>query len=68
MDISNYICILEVDDFQINQIIEKSIMEDIKFSIFRESDMNDQITAVAIEPGSKSKKMCASFKLALKNK
>jgi len=39
--------------------------KEIKFSIFREPDFDDEITAIALEPGRKSKKLCSKLNLAL---
>lgn len=38
----------------------------IKHSLFREPDLNDELTAIAIEPGRDSKRVCSSYPLALK--
>lgn len=37
----------------------------IKFSVFREPDINEEITAITLEPGMKSKKICKGLTLAL---
>jgi hypothetical protein len=39
----------------------------IRFSVFKEPDIDNQITAIALEPGSKSKKICSNLSLALKD-
>jgi hypothetical protein len=38
----------------------------LRFSIFREPDFDNQVTAIAIEPGENGKKFCSSLPLALK--
>jgi hypothetical protein len=64
---SNYLGLLSVsNEDELNRLIEKAHGRGIKFSIFREPDVNDQITAIALEPGVKSKKLCANLKLALR--
>ena len=64
---SNYIAILNVaNEYELNNLIEKAINSGIKFSVFKEPDIGDQITAITFEPGVKSKKLCANLKLALK--
>lgn len=64
---SNYICILSAnDESHLNDIIEKCMLNKVKFSIFKEPDYNDSITSIAIEPGLKSKKITSSLPLALK--
>jgi hypothetical protein len=37
----------------------------IKFSVFMEPDIDDEITAIALEPGLESKKICKGLALAL---
>ena len=67
MSISNYIAVLNSSgEPDLHQLIELSDRQGIKYSIFREPDIGDQITAIAFEPGSKSKKLCSHLKLALK--
>lgn len=68
-EISNYIGILAArSEFEFNQIIEKSTSQNIKFSLFREPDLDNQITAIALAPGPESKKICSQLPLALKEK
>lgn len=67
MDISNYIAILQVDnEIKLIELIEKASSRDMAIAIFKEPDMDNKITAVALEPGEKSKKLCSNYKLALK--
>lgn len=47
------------------RLTEEAAKNEIKFSIFREPDIDNQITAIALEPGNKSKKLCSKLKLAL---
>jgi hypothetical protein len=64
---SNYLGLLSVEDeLALCKLIDKAVALGIKFSIFREPDIDNQITAIALEPGSKSKKLCQNIKLALK--
>jgi hypothetical protein len=63
---SNYLVILSVkNEYELNKLIEKAILKNIKFSIFREPDINNQVTAIALEPGIHTKKLCSRLKLAL---
>lgn len=65
---SNYLGLLSVaNEAELIQLLERAAQNGIQFSVFREPDINDQITAIAIEPGSKSKKLCSHLKLALKD-
>ena len=64
---SNYLGWLSVaDEATLIQLIEQAIIHGIPFSVFREPDIGDQITAIALAPGPKSKKLCGKLKLALK--
>jgi hypothetical protein len=66
-DQSNYLGLLSVaNEKELYSLMEQAQMQDIKFSIFREPDIGDQITAIAIAPGAKSKKLCSKLQLALK--
>lgn len=65
---SNYICILECkDEIELNDILNKAKNLNIKHSIFIEPDYDDSLTAIALDSGKLSKKLCSNLKLALKN-
>lgn len=66
MENSNYICILECPEDQLLKLIDKAKAKNINYSLFKEPDLNDQITAIALEPSLNSKKLCSNFKLALR--
>ncbi len=64
---SNYLGLLSVaNEQELHQLIIKAREQGIKHSIFREPDIDNQITAIALEAGRKSKKLCSSLQLALK--
>lgn len=64
---SNYLGLLSVEnEYELIKLFEKALSLEIKCSLFREPDIGNAITAIALEPGEKSKKLCARFKLALK--
>lgn len=66
---SNYIAILECEDENaLIKLADKADKKDIKFSVFFEPDMDNEITAIALEPGTISKKLCSNFRLALSSK
>lgn len=66
-EISNYLGFLSVsNEDELIKLIEKAKNNDIKHSIFREPDIDNQITAIALSPGDKSRKLCSNLKLALK--
>lgn len=65
---SNYLGLLSVnDEAELTNLIEQATAHDIRFSVFREPDVDNQITAIALAPGPKSKKLCSKLPLALKN-
>lgn len=64
---SNYIVILSCKDEEaINKLIHKAERKNIRFSIFREPDLDNQITAIALEPTKRSKRICSSLPLAMR--
>lgn len=64
---SNYLCCLEASEFKMNLIIDKLNSLGIKYLIFREPDIGDQITAIAVEATSREqhKQLFKNLKLAL---
>lgn len=66
-EISNYITILSVGNEEELKSFSSDLSENgIRFSEFFEPDLDCSLTAVAIEPGHKSKKACRKLSLALK--
>lgn len=66
---SNYIAVLQCkDETELLKLVERADTKGVKFSVFFEPDMDNQMTAVALEPGIVSKKLCSNFRLALKDK
>ena len=66
---SNYLVILSVKSKeQLESILVSLEDTDLSFAPFYEPDLNNQLTAVAIEPGEQSKKFCSRFRLAFRNK
>lgn len=64
---SNYLCCLEATEFKINQLIDKLDSLSIKHHVFREPDIENQMTAIAVEALSREqhKKLFKKFKLTL---
>jgi hypothetical protein len=61
---SNYLAFLTVaDEEQLIKLISKAILTGIKHTIFREPDIDNQITAVAFEPSEASRKLTSSCPL-----
>ena len=61
---SNYLAYLTVsDESELIKLITKAILTGIKHTIFREPDLNNEITAVAFEPSDMAKKLTSSCPL-----
>ncbi len=66
-DQSNFLAWLSVDDEPaLYELLADAVRKHIKFAIWREEDMDNQITAIALEPGKKTSELCKRFDLALK--
>lgn len=65
---SNYLGMLAVaNEQELHCLIIKAQEQGIKCSVFREPDIDNQVTAIALGAGRKSKKLCSSLQLALKD-
>ena len=63
---SKYLIFLSVENYnEFIKLIKKLINNDIRMSLFYEPDI-DEYTAVAIEPGEKSRKLTSNLPLMLK--
>ena len=61
---SNYLAILTVKDEQeLIDLMVKVSLRSIKYTIFREPDLNNQITAVALEASNETRKVTSSLPL-----
>lgn len=66
---SNYIAILAAkDEKDLLLFCDKLVKKGIVFSAFKEPDFDNELTAVALEPGDKSRRATSSFPLALKER
>ncbi len=64
---SNYLALLEVaNEQELLELIQQAEDRKLRYSIFFEPDLKYEITALALEPGPSSKKLCSKLKLALK--
>jgi peptidyl-tRNA hydrolase len=64
---SNYLIYLSVEnESELEQLIQKLQKSNLKYSTFRESDIDNQITAICIEPSEKTRKVTSSMPLLLK--
>ena len=66
---SNYLVQLEVsNEQQLELLITNCLMRDLKHTVFREPDIGNQITAVAIEPSELTQKLVSRIPLLFKDK
>ena len=66
---SNYIIILAAKDEQdLLRILEKTRNAGLQSSVFTEPDLDDQVTAIAIEPSVLTQKICSNLPLALRER
>lgn len=64
---SNYLIILSVENEEkLKQYIYKFQKHNLCHTIFREPDIDNEITAVCVEPGERSQKLTSNILLALK--
>lgn len=65
-DKSNYLAFLAAkNESDLIVLKRKAIGNGIRVIEFREPDVGNMITAIALEPGPKSRKLCANLPLAL---
>jgi len=66
---SNYLAQLEAkDESHLERLIEKCIKLELIHTVFREPDIGNQITAIAIEPSNLTRKVTSNLPLLFKNK
>ena len=62
-----YLAVLSVEnESELKQLEQKLQKTNLKYSTFRESDIDDQITAICIEPSDETRKVTSSMPLLLK--
>ena len=62
-----YLAQLSVENEEkLHQLIAKLQKSNLKYSIFREPDLDNQITAIAIEPSDKTRRLVSNLPLMLK--
>jgi len=66
---SEYIANLSATNQEhLEKLISTAETKGVKVSVFREPDIGNEITSIALEPGDISKKMTSNLPLMLKNK
>jgi len=64
---SEYLAYLSVsNEYELKRQIDKLQSKEITISIFREPDLNNEITAIAVEPSKRAQRLCSSLPLAMK--
>lgn len=64
---SNYLIFLSTkNEYELIELIQKAKQNNIRISIFREPDINNEITAIALEPCEFSKKITSGLPLIRK--
>jgi hypothetical protein len=65
---SNYLALLTVaNEEELYKLIDKATIRGIKHTIFREPDINNEITAIAFEPCDASRRLTSGCPLLGKN-
>jgi len=66
-DRSNYLALLSVpDEAALLRLLERAREERIEASPFYEPDFDNSLTAVALEPGDRSRRLCRNLTLTLR--
>lgn len=55
------------DENSLINLIEKCEKRNLKFTVFREPDLKNQITAIAVEPSIETQKIVSNLPLLFKN-
>lgn len=64
---SNHLVFLSVEnEYELQKLLTKIQIRDIKYSTFFEPDIGNQLTAIAIEPSDESHRLTSNLPLALK--
>lgn len=63
---SNHLALLSVsDEGELRALVERAGARGIRCSVFREPDLDDQVTAAAFEPGRGGGRLCCDLPLTL---
>lgn len=65
---SNYLVVLSVPDEEaLTSLVSKAVSRDVSLSMVLEPDLDNQLTAVVLEPGDASRRLCGSLPLAMRS-
>lgn len=63
---SNHLALLVVDDERaLTCLVERAQRYGVHHAVFREPDIADALTAIALEPGAGSRRLCRGLRLTL---
>jgi peptidyl-tRNA hydrolase len=66
METSNYLVVLQIEnENRLQELLQSAKEKGIRCVSFREPDIEDQLTAICLEPNDISRKLCQPLKLAL---
>ena len=60
------VCLGIKNEEELFKLTQKAEIRNIKHSIFREPDLNNELTSVVFQPGEDSKKLCSNLGLVLR--
>ena len=64
---SNYLAFLSAkSEHQLLGLLDKALARGLRCSAFREPDLNNQVTAIALESSDGARRLCGNLPLALK--
>lgn len=63
---SNYLALLSVPNEEaLQRLLAKAKKRGLRYSIFQEPDLGNAVTAIALEPGDLSRRVCSNLPLTL---
>lgn len=63
-----YLALLSIkNEYELSKLIQKLEKFKIKFSVFREPDIDNQITSICVEPSDKTRRITSSLPKMFKN-
>ena len=60
-------CLSAADEDELIDLAHRCVDHGLRFSAYREPDNGNQITAIAVEPGPRGRRVTSSFPLALRD-